>query len=46
MKTSPSTIIETTLNELWRILVSVQHLDAEKAKQIIKEEVDYFINSK
>lgn len=46
MKENPNTIVENVLNEVWDILIKRLQLDNSKAKSVIKEEVDYLLNSK
>lgn len=43
---TPNGIAEGVLEKLWVILTKDYNVDSAKAKSIIKEEVDYLLNSK
>lgn len=43
---TPNGIAEGVLEKLWIILTKDYNVDIVKAKDIIKEEVDYLLNSK
>lgn len=43
---SNNEVVQEALEEAWKELIKVRGLDADKAKKIIQEEVDYLIQSK
>lgn len=43
---TPNGVAEGVLEKLWVILTKDYNVDTAKAKDIIKEEVDYLLNSK
>lgn len=45
MKENSNTVVENALDYIWHVLTKIHQIDSEKAKKIIKEEVDYLINT-
>lgn len=43
---TPNGVAERALEKLWNTLTKECNVDSAKAKDIIKEEVDYLLNSK